>query len=373
MFTYLTIIIASGISLVGIFLKTKEDSKSSTFYKLTKGGWILVVLALSLLTISILIQFQKDKIQNLQEIAQSRKRSIDSLNQISQRQKIELLLNNQMEKSKTDSQNLTNQIHLLDSIRKSQNLTLTEQRSNNSYLLRQLQESEIRSNLINFPIDTLYLSAAIEIHLNDSSALAIQKAFLDYIPVEKRLSGSNAILIDNSFPFIYKYFPDLYLMMKNLKLIIQKNWHQNSNYFYAKFTYNLNEYIDTVNLYNNPPLTLCATETQDSPFYSYLTILSSHRLVLTIHLITPAQVDPIYYKTSLKDFCDTDLEMVVLSKNIEDKKYIKFIESPCLTLVNNKKERIWSQTNSFKMISEGKLSDFIWQRVYSFKSRCNFY
>ena len=225
MLLYVTILISCVISLIGIFFKTKEDTKSGNHYRLTKVGWLLVVFLLTLSLVSIVIQVQRDKIQKLQDLNAREKKKADSLSQVYQQHTLELLLSRQIEKGKSDSLLLSAQINKLDSVGYGQSLSLAEQRStlleqrlNAAYLRNKLQEQEKATASMVYPLDTLYLNTSITLQLRDSVKAHFLADMKENIAPDERLFGSIGGI--NLLPIIKTQYPDFFRYLTNLNVMV---------------------------------------------------------------------------------------------------------------------------------------------------------
>jgi uncharacterized membrane protein YjfL (UPF0719 family) len=67
MISYVAFLLTGIIAVIGILVKTKEETTNSKFYKLSKGGWVLITCVVLLFGFNLFLQLQKDKIQKLQD------------------------------------------------------------------------------------------------------------------------------------------------------------------------------------------------------------------------------------------------------------------------------------------------------------------
>ncbi len=301
MFFYVTLILTTVIALLGILVKTKEDSKSSKYYKLTKWGWILLTIIILLLFFNLISQYQKDRIQKLQELSSLQKKKSDSIIQTYQKKYLELLLQKQIQKTQIDSMHFIQQISKTDSLMKNQGLSLSEQRltiyeqrNNNDYLRSELRKQVKVNDALTYPMDSLWLNAAIDIELTDSLTDVLKakekgKNYLDNLFYDRDEYFSNAA---------YKFSPGLYKLIKDIRIgIISED-----NDFAYEFS--LNRYVDTTA--NSHPFNSIYRVRPNLPSYVELSYnYSNGKLILHLNNIKCSFIRKSYL-SSLNNLCKTN-------------------------------------------------------------------
>lgn len=298
MLLYLTIFLASCTGLIGILLKTREEKKGSSLHRLTKGGWILISCLLLLLILNITIQYQRDRIQGLQEQSAANKRKADSLLQANQRQQLQLLLQQQVQKNNIDSFHYLVESNKTDNLLSTQLQALDDQRLNNAYLRMQLNKQQEVNNTITYKLDTLWMNAIVDMQLAPQ--------WVEKLKPLKKEHMEDFIYGNPVDPFFIKTSflsaPPVFDLIKNMEIAFAAK-----NGVYYEF--HLANYVDTssVRLDWAPPVFI---DFRKPPFTILEYNFNTGKLTLKIH-----QAQNLYYTggflASLNDFCDSKIASFV--------------------------------------------------------------
>lgn len=195
--TYAILTIASLLGILGIFLKTTDDSKNKSgvyFKKLTVSGWIVLSLMIISFSITIIDQHRKDIDDSISKAIVQHK---DSLNTI----RIQQLL----EKSKSDSINADYQkkylTALLSSSKKissTQAFGMEKANNLNDYLRAQLKQQQLQNDRLLNPLESLSINYRILIPANQRKLLRYKERINKLEP-----TGPSVMLVgEERFPDI---------------------------------------------------------------------------------------------------------------------------------------------------------------------------
>lgn len=367
MLYYLTLILTSSIALIGILVKTKDDTKQTKFYKLTKGGWILLAFVVMLFIFNLFAQFQKDKIQELQDLNASQKRISDSTLQAAQRQQLELLLQKQIQKAKLDSFYFLKQLITTDTLLykqdlslKDQRATVIEQRANNAYLRNELSKQVEVNNSLTYPIDTLWLNALIDIQLTDSMISKLKEKKWEITYPDKLIYGNT----DGDFFFpAYKFNPILFNFIRDLEIRIFPQGGQ----IYYKFSFE--NYVDT--LENHRYYDRYTWVDDKLPSFATLSY-SFGSGVLELHLNKiKSSVIKTGFLSSLISFCNNDTHFYLGFNGKSAKDIIKSAKIRSSTIYENHLKHI-DFTDYKNLDADGKYFNNDNTIILSSKGSCSF-
>jgi hypothetical protein len=329
MLLYLTIFLASFIGFIGILVKTKEEVKGSGLYKLTKGGWILILSILLLLIFNITIQYQRDRMQQLQEQSAFNKRRADSLLQANQRQQLELLLQQQVQKNNIDSFHYLAESSKTDNLLSTQQQALSDQRLNNNYLRKQLDKQEQVNNAVTHKLDTLWLNAVVDLQLTPEWTEKLKPFKYDHL--DQSFFGT---VIDRHFlKTSFQVAPSIYDLLKDMEI----DFMSPPNRVFYEF--GLFNYMDTtMNKYEfNGPIFI----NMYKPSFTLLEYnFGTGELTLKIHKIKSLSYNGDFI-ASLTDFCKNNVDCLMVFRQDSSNKIISTASLRSASLYKSRTKNVY--------------------------------